>query len=441
MDQISNETDKSNTRDLLVFGVGLFISIFVPVIYFAAARHFYYEQPFLDNLSFKPNDVPGYVEIDSEVHPVGIHYFGDYLLPHYWARPGNPWLDNPIVTYPPLALEVFRPFRIFPYKVGLILYQLTITVCMVFPIFHSLRKLGTSYLVFGVGILGLLSGPVINALDRGNVFGLLPVMYYFAGIYVIRRSWLKASIFIAIAASIKYVPIALSLLFLAQRKYVWFLFTCLLTGGGLVVMSALYPGPLKSTLTGIYNGAVPFLSSSPSEFLCYNTSYVASLAQISNLLGLGELTNFVLLHSSMLAISVSGIVTILIVVSKLPTWIKVVLAMSLTTLLPTKIFSYSFVWVIAAVGIILFSSSYNLKNMQRDHLNYWEQRDFKFQKVALGLLVPILVPWPIAIPATSVLGCRTSIIGIIGLVMTTILIAFAIKEALAMQKEYSLMKH
>jgi len=438
LDQISNETDKSNTRDLLVFGVGLFISIFVPVIYFASARHFYYEQPFLDNLSYKPNDGPGPVEIDSAV---GIHHFGDYLLPHYWTRSGNPWLDNPTVTYPPLAIEVFRLFSVFPYKVGLILYQLTMTVCMVFPIFHSLRKLGTSHLVFGVGILGLLSGPVVNALDRGNIFGLLPIMYYFAAISIIRRSWLKASMFIAIAASIKYVPIALSILLLAQRKYVWFLFTCLLTGGGLVVMSALYPGPLKSTLTGIYKGAVPFISSSPSEFLCYNTSYVASLAQISNLLGFDELTNFVLLHSSMLAISVSGIVAMLVVVSKLPTWIKVVLTMSLTTLLPTKIFSYSFVWVIAAVGIVLFSSSYNLKNMQRDNLNYGEQRNFKFQKVSLGLLVPILVPWPIAIPATSDLGCRTSIIGIIGLVMTTILIAFAIKEALAIQKEYSLTRN
>ena len=438
MDQISNETDKSNTRDLLVFGVGLFISIFVPVIYFASARHFYYEQPFLDNLSYKPNDGPGPVEIDSAV---GIHHFGDYLLPHYWTRSGNPWLDNPTVTYPPLAIEVFRLFSVFPYKVGLILYQLTMTVCMVFPIFHSLRKLGTSHLVFGVGILGLLSGPVVNALDRGNIFGLLPIMYYFAAISIIRRSWLKASMFIAIAASIKYVPIALSILLLAQRKYVWFLFTCLLTGGGLVVMSALYPGPLKSTLTGIYKGAVPFISSSPSEFLCYNTSYVASLAQISNLLGFDELTNFVLLHSSMLAISVSGIVAMLVVVSKLPTWIKVVLTMSLTTLLPPKIFSYSFVWVIAAVGIVLFSSSYNLKNMQRDNLNYGEQRNFKFQKVSLGLLVPILVPWPIAIPATSDLGCRTSIIGIIGLVMTTILIAFAIKEALAIQKEYSLTRN
>jgi len=438
LDQISNETDKSNTRDLLVFGVGLFISIFVPVIYFASARHFYYEQPFLDNLSYKPNDGPGPVEIDSAV---GIHHFGDYLLPHYWTRSGNPWLDNPTVTYPPLAIEVFRLFSVFPYKVGLILYQLTMTVCMVFPIFHSLRKLGTSHLVFGVGILGLLSGPVVNALDRGNIFGLLPIMYYFAAISIIRRSWLKASMFIAIAASIKYVPIALSILLLAQRKYVWFLFTCLLTGGGLVVMSALYPGPLKSTLTGIYKGAVPFISSSPSEFLCYNTSYVASLAQISNLLGFDELTNFVLLHSSMLAISVSGIVAMLVVVSKLPTWIKVVLTMSLTTLLPPKIFSYSFVWVIAAVGIVLFSSSYNLKNMQRDNLNYGEQRNFKFQKVSLGLLVPILVPWPIAIPATSDLGCRTSIIGIIGLVMTTILIAFAIKEALAIQKEYSLTRN
>jgi hypothetical protein len=52
-------------------------------------------------LSFYSAEPPGNIVV-SEKETIGVHTFGDYLLPHKWAITPNPWNNSviPANTYP-----------------------------------------------------------------------------------------------------------------------------------------------------------------------------------------------------------------------------------------------------------------------------------------------------------------------------------------------------
>ncbi len=426
------------TRSIVLYSITVFLCIFVPVLYVSLIRHFYFSELWLENLSYLANDVPGYVDIRSE-HAFGIHYFGDYLLPHYWAEAQNPWLDHEIVTYPPVAVEMFKLFNVFPYRSGLIAYELLLAFSLVAPVAIATRRIGAQFAIPAVLLFGFLAGPTIISLDRGNVVGLLPIIYFVFGIAVLNGRWRLAVTAVVIATSLKYFPFVLSIVLLSQMKIRLWIVSVL--GSAMLVFGILpfYPGGFSDTVNGLVRGALPFVSEGSSNFSCYNTSYVSGIWHVLMFFELNTPANWIATNALLVAMFVTLIFSFIILFGACPLWSKVVLAMSLSTVITPTVYSYSLNWTISALAIAFVGSQVTTastrtgRNLSESELcqennpslssNLTKFSDQGLLRVTVTALVVMIVPWPFAIETTLVLGCRTSIIGIVAFTGVSLIVA------------------
>ena len=454
--QESDPVDLDFVQSIVRYSIALFLSLFVPVLYLSLIRHFYFSELWLENLSYLANDVPGYVKIREE-HAFGIHYFGDYLLPHFWTEAPNPWLDHEIVTYPPIAIEIFRFFGTLPYKTGLVAYEALLVVSLIAPIAVATRKIGTALSITATMLFGFLAGPTIISLDRGNIVGLLPILYFIFGLSVLRGYWKTAAVAVVAATSLKYFPFVLSLILLSERKFrMWsatFATSLVLVFGILYF----YPGGFLESVNGLVRGALPFVSDDTSDFSCYNTSYVSGIWRTLTFLGLGGAADWLASNALLTAILVTVVISAIVVFGVCPLWSKVVLTMCLSTIVTPTVYSYSLNWVIAALAISFVGAQITTRDNEncrelvfaglqneavtRRVLRIFVISDHGLVKVTVTALVIMLVPWPFAIESSVALGCRTSIIGLVAFLGVSVIVLANLLHWISKRQEFSKQFH
>lgn len=170
-------------------------------------------------LSFHSAEPPGNIVV-SQIETVGVHTFGDYLLPHNWAEAPNPWNNSiiPVNTYPPLSIMIFKLFTYFSYKIGLSLFLLIMFAFMALPFTYEILK--SKKIENTLWLLPLvLSTGVITTIDRGNTIGYLVLLYYVYLKFQGTKLENLACISLALMISIKIFPAVLLLILLSKRKY------------------------------------------------------------------------------------------------------------------------------------------------------------------------------------------------------------------------------
>ncbi len=397
----------------------------MPVIIFAGIRHFYYLDPFIDNISFKSSDSPAFVTIVPELHAYGIHYFGDYLLPSYWASLKNPWLEAEIVTYPPLPILIFKFFGLFEYRTGLLFFLAFMLCAMLAPLILTLRMKKNKNWIAVTLLVGACSGPLIITMDRGNIIGLMPLLYFGVVYLAHKKKWKSSSLLLAISIALKYYPVVLLVIFLKERQF-WRIFITLLQSFILIIgLAFIFPGDKFEILVGLVKGAIPFLTQNESPFLCYNVSFTSGLAHIATMTGKSELALWIVRNSNLVSVLMTLVIAGILLLTKVSKRLQYLMAMSLTTILPSRIYSYSFNYALASLAIlILLNAGVEARNSEVVKTRKISERIFTkdiSNSLALFSLVLLLVPWPIAIPMTVESGCTTSIIGIVGVFSILIL--------------------
>ncbi len=431
--ETSSEFNLEETESNTTFLLSVFVLLLIPILYVTFALHFYYQQPWIDNLNYGSADQPSGVELKSG-YSFGIHFFGDYLQPHYWAESRNPWIEKVLVNYPPVAIEIFRAFRIFPYRVGVVVYEIFLLACLISPIAIATRRLGRKIAIISTLIIGCLSGPSIATLDRGNIVGVLPILYFIFGFYVLNGKARLASAALVIAASIKFFPIVLMSIFVIQRRYMLVFGTSVaILFLSLGVLFA-YPGSFIETVRALFVATTTWLGGDVSRFSCLNTSYTAGLWHVLNFVGLDSLANSIATHAKVFALTITALTTAFIAIASLPIWSKLIIAMSMSTMIAPTVYSYSMNWVLAAIGIALLPTRRPIDEANRNQLpdqtsltGSWSIRSRigseKFLKLStLICLATIAVPWPFALQSTLALGCRTSIIGVVAFLSVSTLL-------------------
>ena len=148
---------------------------------FSAIRKIYWQTPIENIVSFFANDqtiFPKGVTPQS----FGVHIFGDYSLMYWIARStdvtqpiffNTPWLPSTYLFY--------SPFTLLPYRTGLIVMLILMTVSMSLPLIREMHIGKSEFLdIFSALVfLIFLSAPFITSIDRGNIVGLLPIFLYF----------------------------------------------------------------------------------------------------------------------------------------------------------------------------------------------------------------------------------------------------------------------
>jgi Glycosyltransferase family 87 len=176
---------------------------FQTVLVFLFLIHFlfltwYFGVDYAPRISWIPFDAPF-----SREHSFGVHNFSDYLQIWNLAK-ANSWDSNNI--YPPFAVFIIKLFTWTPYKPTIILFLIIMASGTLLPIICGSKNRNVSARLILVLILGAFSVPFISTLDRGNLIGMLPAIFY---LYFFLREERKVlgAIFLGIASAIKVYPL------------------------------------------------------------------------------------------------------------------------------------------------------------------------------------------------------------------------------------------
>ena len=194
-------------------------------VFFAAAYvgAFYLEGfDFPTAVSFDPQDAPFVREDLWQDQSVGVHFFGDYLLPWQQSNrpsPYSPGTDASVSSYLPFAHILVRPFTWLPYHVSLFVFLLASLVVLFAPALYALRNrpVADRVLLAVAGVV--LTYPMLSTLDRGNLQGFISALVIVAVLLVERRRYWLSAVLIGLAAAAKGYPLVFVLLLVRQRKW------------------------------------------------------------------------------------------------------------------------------------------------------------------------------------------------------------------------------
>lgn len=396
----------------------LTLAISAVAVLYGGVRAFYFEGAFVEAFSYFSDErafneiVNSWIGRDPQVTLFGIHAFGDYVIGNVWASFGDPWVEAVGVNYPPPALLIFRILGFMPYSVGLGLFFIAIVTATVAPMVMASRGYSLAVRVLLVLLLAVMTGPALASFDRGNIQGLLPIVFFIFAVAVIKQRWGWAVVMIAIASSIKIYPIVLVLLLLALRKYRWALVSVAVSGASALVTLPLVASGGLGTFEKLVQSVLQFQEKALVDFLQYNVSFSGGLANSAYFLGLPDIGAWVADRSLVLIAIYALAVVPILWISGIDTWIKVILSLSLTTALMPIVYPYALNWVLAA-------SAFAVWIVKRS-----DQSSLQPRAVRYGLMVALAIGsavLPVFIPGAMESGRPAGVVTFAALGMYVIL--------------------
>lgn len=338
----------------------LTLAISALAVLYGGVRAFYFEGGFLESFSYY-SDERTFNEIansligrDPAVTLFGIHAFGDYVLPNVWSSFDDPWVELNQVNYLPPILLVSRILGLLPYTVGFTVYFVALAVCTIAPMVIASRGYSIAIRVLLVVTLAVMTGPALATFDRGNSQGFLPLALFVFAVAVMRQRWGWAATMIAIASMIKIYPIVLVLLLLALRNYRWALVSVALsTAGVLITLPIMATGGLGS-LGAVIGDVLQFQERTIEDFLQYNVSLAGGVANAAYFFGWTGIGAWVASNPLVLIVVYAAIVIPIFWMRGIETWIKVIVALSLTTALMPIVYAYALNWVLASAAFAVW---------------------------------------------------------------------------------------
>jgi hypothetical protein len=301
----------------------------------------------------------------------GVHYFGDYLVMNQLALNPEPWINGS--NYPPVAMVIFRIFAFFPYHFSLYLWLFFAIICVASPLVHATKELSSGIRIQVVFLVGLLSAPVIGTLDRGNnIFLLVPLLYF--GFYALtEKRNVVASLLLGLACAIKLYPFLIVLFLVLKRKWIVSTLTTLVMISS-SILTALYWGNPLSNIKGALKGAAAYdgIDANGQQMV------FSFVGQLNNFLVFAGFKGSALSNSIVESPRLYGIIFLAVIiivslgVSDLQTYL---LATITIQLVPTVSYTYTRIWTVIAVALLLrfHSEVFDLqkpKNMKTYYL-WW----------------------------------------------------------------------
>lgn len=286
----------------LVFGV----LIYITSEYFEVAR-------FSQLVSFRGADGPGPLPKALYPDPMGVHFFGDFLIPFRFAQQPNPYFAQGFVpfAYLPVSAVMLAPLVHMSYWTALACFFAIGLVAFLYASYRIVQ-LSNSRLAFKkILVVLVISGPMMSMLDRANVSLWMTAICVVAVIELRSGRSMSSSVLFGLAAAMKAYPILFLVIFMNRREW-----KCL--GVGLVtflvttcIPLAMYPGGLRR------NGAEmidQFINSGSiahaSRIRAYNSSFYALFDSI------GLRGTWFTEHYLAFAGSVGGLILIIVLVAR-----------------------------------------------------------------------------------------------------------------------------
>jgi hypothetical protein len=306
---------------------------------------------------------------------------------------------------------------------------------MIAPIWISLRSRALLIRFGSVLIFGILSAPIIIAIDRGNIIGYLGIVLYFFAVSVLNKSWHIASVFGAIAVSIKLFPVVIFAVFLIYGKWKQLLLGMLYSMVLVVGLLSTFPGKFTDTLSGFWSGFAMFRNVDPNLLYCGNQSLIGGLLSWLDRFGMIGLSQFIIENTLLIGGFLSMLILGLMVKYKNEVWLVLVLSLSTITAAPALVYSYTMIWVLPALAIVFLASNFDFL---RNSANFNSERDGKQRNklyfVTTVYLTILLVPYPIQWHHQLSLLCTSSVYHVVYFTATCFWIGFLFANKLGREE-------
>ena len=219
---------------------------------------------------------------------LGIHLFGDYLLPRWQSQFANPWLNSdpaygPLTNYLPFAVGVFWIFSNFEYWRSFVAFALLPLVGTIVVLWRALQgedRVERARFIFSSVVL---TAPFIALLDRGNI-QLYVVWFCCLGTHLfIRGRPFAGAVSLGFAIALKGYPIFFLALWIKAKK--WSEAAAALVTAGFVslVPLLLYEGGVIGNLRRLFNNVRFFGNQYASESIAYNNSLRGTFLTLSQI--------------------------------------------------------------------------------------------------------------------------------------------------------------
>lgn len=233
----------------------------------AAALHYwqgyYLEKPYPFNTPlYQPGD-----KFEPAAPGLGGHFFGDWYEVWRQVRAPSAYVTPGLApsNYFPFTHFLFKPLAWMGYPASTAIFLLGSWVLIALAIWLALGS--EDRIRKGIACVALagLSYPVLFALDRGNVELTIFLLLWLSLALIERTRYMAAAVPLAIAASMKLVPLLLAAVFVAERKWRALLLTIGLTVGLSVIALLAMHGGFSQNVHGLRQGLHDFSNIEQSE--------------------------------------------------------------------------------------------------------------------------------------------------------------------------------
>jgi len=354
-----------------------FVAMYAASEYFNVAR-------FSQLFSFQAWDGPGPMPTEAYPNPVGVHFFGDFLLTFRTAAHESPYFAagyfkfaylpfSAVVISPLFFLPIWFAFLVFlVLGIGAISYGLWIGLSNIDPPERLVLMLTMC-----------LSGPFLSMLDRGNFSLWLSAFCVIAAGLLTRQRSGVAPFFFGLAAAMKLYPILFMLIFVRRRDY-----------RGLAVGVATFATTTALPLFFYSGGFMRNFSELISQFLssadtshamrirAYNNSFYSLLGTIRlwNVPFVNEIAAFVQQQYFGLLIAISILILFVTLRRNSAEWQTALAVCSFICAAPQVSAAYVYLLFLVPLGMMLNQDGV------RDKV------DHKHMRIALWLIAILLVP-------------------------------------------------
>jgi hypothetical protein len=236
--------------------------------------------------SFNGSDGPSGYPDSVNPRSLGVHYFGDYLLPRWQGQLKSPWFitdpaQGPITNYLPFTMAVFWFFGLFSYWPSFAIYLLIPLVTLMAIIWKSLSLDSVSERIQFMVMAVVLTGPFISLTDRGNIQIFLITFSAIAVFLFCKKRFTSGAIALGLAIALKGYPIFLIVLWIKAKRWRDVIICITTTAVCTVVPLFFYQGGVLTNLSRILRNVRLNEQLYVADSLAYNNSLRATLRTLT----------------------------------------------------------------------------------------------------------------------------------------------------------------
>jgi hypothetical protein len=232
--------------------------------------------------SFHGSDGPaGYP--DSVVPTrLGVHLFGDYLLPRWQSRLSSPWFiddpaNGPINNYLPFTMAFFWVFSHFDYWRSFVVYLGVPVVGIFWVMWKSFDNETTVDRLRLLISTVILTAPFVSLVDRGNV-QLYVIWFCCLGVYLLNTNRaMSGAVALGLAIGLKGYPVFFLALWIRARRWKESVVAVVVAGLSTLVPLLFYEGGVVRNLQRSFRNVRLNMDLYAVDSLAYNNSLRGTL--------------------------------------------------------------------------------------------------------------------------------------------------------------------